>query len=324
MRVLVTGAGGFVGRGLLAFLASRGHCGLATGRSPPQSLPAGWEAAMRDEILSGTRSAGELDAVIHLEVMHHRVARAVRVKQDFRRVNVEGTQHWLAWAGEQGIDRFLFASSIKAVRPGDGPMAETSPPETIDPYGVSKAVAEQAVREWANAKGGRAAGIMRMAPVYGPGCTANIAAFARHVFAGRPCFIGRGDTRKSVVSRQNASAAFEHLIRHLRCGCEIFNVSDRVTPSVAEFASLVAEEAAAPVPRGLPLPVAKVAATLGDAWTALTGREAVLTSSRLRALVADSVFPADKLVATGFLHPQETRTGVGEWVRSLRAGEEAS
>lgn len=276
---------------------------------------------MRGEILSGARPAGGLDAVIHLEVMHHRVARGPRVRQEFMRVNAEGTQNWLTWAGERGIDRFLFASSIKAVRAGNGPTFETSPPETSDPYGLSKAAAERAVREWADAKGERAAAILRMAPVYGAGCTANIAAFARRACAGRPCFIGRGDARKSVVSRQNACAAFEHLIRHVQRGCEIFNVSDRVTLSVVEFASLVAAQAAAPAPRGLPLPVAMVAATLGDAWNALTGREAALTSPRLRALIADSVFPSDKLVASGFSHPQEPRDGVGEWVRGLRAGE---
>ena len=70
MNLLVTGAKGFVGQGLLTFLTSRGIGGLATGRSVPESLPERWRGATRSDVLQG-RSSQPADAIVHLEVKQH-------------------------------------------------------------------------------------------------------------------------------------------------------------------------------------------------------------------------------------------------------------
>jgi nucleoside-diphosphate-sugar epimerase len=51
--------------------------------------------------------------------------------------------------------------------------------------------------------------ILRPAPVYGPGNEANLPAFVRQILADKPCLIGGGETRKSIVSRTNLCAAIE-------------------------------------------------------------------------------------------------------------------
>lgn len=318
MKLLVTGARGFVGRGLLPYLAAQGSGGIATGREVPRDLPAGWQGLCRDDVLAGRTDVGPVEAVVHMEVRQHVPRPQAADEADFERINAGGTREWLAWAAAKRIDRFVFVSTIKAVGAGDQPHFESEPLAPDSPYGRTKAAAEAAVRGWAAEAPTRRAVILRPAPVYGPGNEANLAAFVRQVLAGRPCLIGRGDTRKSIVSRTNLAAAIAFASATAHLGCEVFNVSDRETLSLRELASLVATLADAPAPRSITGPLAALVAPLGDLVETCTGREFPLTTSRLRALRETSIFPCDKLVAAGFAHPQSTRDGIAEmlaWIR---------
>jgi UDP-glucose 4-epimerase len=276
-----------VGRGLLPLLAARGHTGIATGRTVPSDLPPGWIGAARDRVLGDAAEIPRPDGIIHLEVKQHVPRPSAADVAEFDRVNVGGTRAWLDWAGRHGVGRFVFASSIKAVAPSTQPQFEDAPLEPDTPYGLSKARAETLVSEWAAADASQAAVILRPAPVYGPGNEANLAAFVRQIRAGRPCLVGSGATRKAIVSRANLAAALEFALVQARPGVEVFNVSDRETPSLAELARLIA---------------------------ALAGRDMPLTSARLKAIEETSVFPCDKLVAAGFRHPQTTREGLAEMI----------
>jgi len=320
MNLIVTGASGFVGRGLLVRLAAAGHGGMATGREPPANLPSGWRAARRSDVLSGTMEADGIDAVIHLEVNHHVPRPTSAEVRAFHDVNVKGTQDWLDWAGRHGVRRFVFLSSIKAVPPGDGPehpadeavVDSGKPAEPDTHYGRSKAAAEAAVREWALADSGRSAVILRPAPVYGPGNEANLAAFVQQVIAGKPCLIGLCDAKKSVVSRTNLAAAIEFAITFPNSGCEVLNVSDRETYSLGQLADMIATLAGAPPPRRIPKALAGCVAIVGDVITAVTGKDFPLTSARMKQMLATSVFPCSKLTAAGFVHPQTTEQGLAE------------
>ena len=320
MNLIVTGASGFVGRGLLAWLSGRGHGGVATGREPPAHLPAGWRAAGRADMLSGAIEADGIDAVIHLEVKHHVTRPTPADIRGFHHVNVDGTQDWLDWASRHGVRHFVFISSIKAAPPGD--EAERIADETVEgggkpaepdtPYGQSKAAAEAAVRDWAMADSGRIAVILRPAPVYGPGNEANLAAFVQQVIAGKPCLIGLCDAQKSVVSRTNLAAAIEFALRVPNAGCEVFNVSDRETYSLGQLADMISALAGAPPPRRIPRALAGCVAFVGDAISAVTGKDFPLTTTRMTQMLATSVFPCSKLVTAGFVHPQTTQQGLAE------------
>jgi len=258
---------------------------------------------------------------VHLEVKQHVPRPTAADGREFAEVNVDGTRAWLDWAGRRGGSRFLLVSSIKAVAAGSGPNLEDAPPETVAAYGRSKAEAERAVCDWAAADPGRSAVILRPAPVYGPGNEANLAAFVRQILAGKPCLIGRGETRKSIVSLGNLCGAIEFAIERCRPGCQVFNVADRETPSLGELAGVIAELAGAAPPKRIPAWVAAAAAPIGDAIEAATGRDFPLTTARLRAIRETTIFPCDKLIAAGFVHPQTTREGIAEmvaWARERR------
>lgn len=316
-RVLVTGASGFLGRTLVSKLAKSGYSGVATGRQPPSNLPPGWQGVPRDDVLLFHRALGPIHAAIHLEVKHHVLRPDASEISEMQGVNVGGTRDWLNWASEHNITRFVLASSVKAAHSTTGRTLESATLEDVDAYGRTKAMAEQATHDWAVADPVRSAIILRVAPVYGPGTKANIASFARQVLRGRPCFVGRGTTLKSVVSLQNATAAFEWALRTDTAGCEVFNVVDPTTISVGELATLIASAAGAPRPRGLPKSVASLAAWAGDLYSFILRRPAPINSQRLRAVLETTDFPAEKLMEHGFVHPQTTKDGITELVTWL-------
>ncbi len=321
MQLIVTGASGFVGRALLPALTAAGHDGIATGREAPHPLPAGWFGKRRGDLLTELHTAGGIEAIVHLEVKQHVPLPRAKDIAEFETVNVEGTRVWLEWAEAHSIRRFIYVSSIKAVGAGDGIHRESDASLPDTPYGKSKATAEEIVRAWAKNGADRVATILRPAPVYGPGNEANLAAFARQIWRGRPCFVGDGRTRKSIVGLRNLVAAIEFAIDRDPAGCDVFNVSDLRILSVRELAEFIAELGNWPRPRGLPSLAAKAIAPIGDVIEWLTGRPFPLTTARLRALVEETVFPCDKLVAAGFRHPASLRDGLREmldWAISSR------
>ena len=95
MRILVTGSRGFVGKHLLATLATAGHTGIASGRIQPESLPDGWIGANRSDILVADCIDTQVDAIVHLEVKHHVARATLQDREEFRAVNVDGTRRWL-------------------------------------------------------------------------------------------------------------------------------------------------------------------------------------------------------------------------------------
>jgi GlcNAc-P-P-Und epimerase len=212
---------------------------------------------------------------------------------------------------------------------------------------ASKWQAEQLVREWAAEDLERSALILRPAVVYGPGNTANLFSMVDALARGRFCLVGRNDNIKSLVSLKNLCAAVVHLSPQMKPGVEVYNLVDEQSYSVRELASMMARllgvkwngssedggqrtegrgrwtedglrSSVFRLPRSLPLPVAKGIAWFGDAFTRLTGKSFPLTTSRLEALLETTHFSCEKLLATGFRHPQSTEEGIGEMVRWYR------
>jgi nucleoside-diphosphate-sugar epimerase len=254
---------------------------LVTG--PPDAMPAGFEAAVRHDVLDGHLQMEAIDSIVHLEVKHHVMNPDQRAVGEIDAVRVAGTRAWLDWASARNIPRFIFASSVKAVRVRSGPTLETAAPQTSDAYGRSKARAEDAVLGWAGADPQRGTVILRFAPVYGPGNTANLTDFARQALRGRRCFVGQGHTRKSVVSLRNTTASIAWGLQNSAAGCDVYNVSDRAAHSTGELATMIAPTGGAPRPRGVPMPLARLSALAGNLAGLVFGCPATLNSKRLAA-----------------------------------------
>jgi len=158
MRVLVTGATGFVGSHVAEALVAAGHEVVVSlrGRSNPRWL-AGLEVERRALDLALPDRASEALAGVEAIVHAGGITRATD-ETEFRRVNVEGTRSLLRAAVAAGVRRCLLISSLAARGP-DGRPAELSA------YGRSKLEAEQVATGFADTLEVAA---LRLAGVYGP------------------------------------------------------------------------------------------------------------------------------------------------------------
>jgi len=332
MNILVTGASGYIGSALIPELAEAGHSGVAVSRKPMSKLPPDWLWRNRAAVLEVSSQARVIpqavDAVIHLEVKQHVYDPTRSDLAEFEAVNVEGVKHWLDWCDSHRVSRFILFSSIKAVADSEECRDENADGEPATAYGMSKARGESLVRKWAQASHGRAALVLRLAVVYGPGNEANMFSLVEAIDRGRFFLIGRNDNVKSLVAMRNLLAAVTHLIERMQPGLQIYNITDRHSYSVCQLAVMIAKVLGRDgTLRTLPLPFAQALAFFGDAVVRITGIRFPLTRSRLKALLESTHFSCEKLIKTGFRHPQTTEQGLSEmikWYRNSKPGSERS
>ena len=231
-RILVTGAGGFIGRPLCDALVEKGYgvTGAVRTSKSEDSLQSGVDfKAVGDletfedwaQLLTG------VDAVIHLAARVHVMgADSARALDEYRSANVAVTKKLLQTAVSAGVRRFVFLSSVKALGEGSrAPYTETSAAEPIDPYGVSKREAEQAVKAVGNGTGIETV-ILRLPLVYGPGVRANFLRLMKMVAKGVWLPLSGVTNRRSMIFLENLVDVLQVCLHHEKAAGETFMVSD--------------------------------------------------------------------------------------------------
>jgi predicted dehydrogenase/nucleoside-diphosphate-sugar epimerase len=133
MKILVTGATGFIGRRLLSRPFASRHRIAALVRRPAPDLAARGVEVIEGAIDDPATLAGAVrgcDAIVHLAV-----AAGVADAATVRSVNLDATRRLLEAARAASVGRFIFTSTISATRP------------RLGPYGRTKLEAERVVRE---------------------------------------------------------------------------------------------------------------------------------------------------------------------------------
>lgn len=197
--ILITGATGFVGTALCTDLATRRIAFRPVSRTARSGfLTVGDIDAGTDwsEALAGS------DAIVHLAARVHVMdEKAADPLAAFRAANVEATLNLARQAAAAGARRFVFVSSIKvngeATAPGQ-PFTAADRPNPVDPYGISKWEAEQALFALGHETGMEIV-VIRPPLVYGPGVKANFASLMRLAKRGLPLPLGAVANRRSLV-----------------------------------------------------------------------------------------------------------------------------
>ncbi len=258
--ILVTGATGFVGSGVILRLAAEDVEILACVRSDTVSMPKGVRilpmaalTANTDwrQVLTGVKSLVHLAARVH--VMHDTENDPLKA---FRAVNVDGTLNLARQAAAAGVKRFVFLSSVKvngeSTQSGRA-FTEADVPNPQDAYGQSKCEAEQGLRQL-SAETGMGVVVIRPPLVYGPGVKANFAALMRAVQQGWPLPLGMVHNQRSLVALDNLVDFIVTCITHPKAINQTFLVSDGQDLSTSELVRALAQAAGVPV-RLLPVPV---------------------------------------------------------------------
>lgn len=271
MRLLVTGANGFVGTALCQHLLKRGVDVVGAVRTSSVRLPAGVISHVVGEIGGQTDWRTALvrcDSVVHLAGLTQvRRESAGRALDTFRAVNVAGTLELARQAAQTGVRRIVFVSSIKVNgerTPPDRPFAADDPPAPEDAYALSKLEAERILLDLAE-KTGMEVLIVRPPLVYGPGVKGNFAALVRAVRRRLPLPFAAVNNRRSLIALDNLVsflALCADAERSPAAANEVFLVADGEDVSTPELIRRLGRAYGAP-PRLVPVP---------PAWLALAAR----------------------------------------------------
>lgn len=240
LRILLTGATGFLGRALLQELLHRQHEVIAAVRQV--SPVADGVCSYRIADISGTTDW--IPALRGREVVVHAAARVHVMRSrhsdplmEFRKVNVEGTLRLARLAAEEGVRRFVFISSIKvngeSTEPGR-PFTADDQPGPTDPYAISKLEAEQGLMLLADATGMEVV-IIRPPLVYGPGVKGNFASMIKLVEKGFPLPFGNIRNKRSLVGIDNLVDLIIRCIDHPAAANRVFLAGDGEDLSTTEL-----------------------------------------------------------------------------------------
>ncbi len=259
MRVLVTGATGFVGLSANNAFSQVDISVCAAVRRPEDAgrLAAGQVVVAVGDLSATTdwRAALEgIDAVVHLAGRAHVLKEdAADPLAECRRINRDATLNLARQAAAAGVKRFIFVSTVKVNGEGrDALYTAIDAPDPHGPYAQSKWEAEQGLHEIA-AQTGLEVVILRPPLIYGPGVKANFLRLLQAVDRGIPLPLAAVCNRRSLLYVENfASALLACLTRPEAAGRTYF-VRDGEDVSSAELVRRLAHALGRPA-RLVPVP----------------------------------------------------------------------
>ncbi len=249
MKILVTGGAGFIGSHLVDAYLDGGHevvvlDNLSTGNLDNLKSEARF-------VEGDIRDADLIDRLFEIErfdlVNHHAAQLDVRASVDNPALdgeqNIIGSVNLLQAAVQNGVERFIFASSggtvygVQQVFPAD----ESHLTDPISPYGVSKLAVEKYLGYFAHQYGLRYA-VLRYTNVYGPrqnndGEAGVVAIFCTRMLNGKqPVINGSGEQTRDYVYVEDVAGANmlvrEYLEREKR---GVFNICTNTEVTVNEL-----------------------------------------------------------------------------------------
>jgi nucleoside-diphosphate-sugar epimerase len=295
VKVLVTGATGFIGRHLCSRLLAEGFSVRATHRrsAAPDDTRIDWRRLERmDDAELWQEPLAGVSAVVHLAALAHQVGVAgVGRWEEFARTNVTATAALARACARAHTGRLVFLSSIAASCSASTRAIDASLPAAPESdYGRSKLEAEQAIdRELRSSTVDWC--VLRPPLVYGPGNPGNMERLLKLLATGLPLPFGAIRNRRSFIYVHNLTDAILRVLNHrdtIRATFVVGDGSDFSTPA------LVAALAAA---TGRHARIFRVP----ESWLRLLGRGGDFAAKVLRRGVPIDSYSVSKLTESLFV-----------------------
>lgn len=286
--ILITGATGFIGTRVHTSVRKQGAATRLLARRPSQ-LPGTVHGSLADTHTLLSACEG-IDLVFHCAGYAHAFHSLFEasVKHHWQ-INFEGTRNLVAAAGQAGVGRFVFLSSVKAMaEPGDLCVDEDFPGQPDTAYGQSKRAAEEAVLE-AGTRYGMHVVNLRLTMVYGSGGQGNLERMGRLVKKG--CFPPLPETgnHRSLVHVDDVVAAMRLVADDDRANGQTYIIAGQEAPSGRQLYNAVRKALGRPASRWtVPEAILRAAARFGDSLEVACRRRMPLNSEALDRLLGSA------------------------------------
>ena len=212
MRILVTGATGFVGRAIVAELLMENlevFCMGSLSRAGTDELPNFLRADITNtESLERLESLPLIDVLIHTAGLAHQFGGASL--EEFWRINVEGTKNVCLLAERLGVKHFIHISSVsvygRGKQSGGGLLAEDVRCEPESVYAQSKFEAEKTAADICR-KNSILLTILRPATIIGENDPGNTWRLIEAIDNRKFIWIGKGENYKSLIYKTDVARA---------------------------------------------------------------------------------------------------------------------
>lgn len=158
-KVLVVGGAGYIGSHMVKALARAGHAvttfdNLSTGHRSAVRYGAFIHGDLQDrDSLARALGGGRFDLVMHFAASAY-VGESVTDPRKYYANNVVGALNLLHAMIDAGVKRLIFSSSCATYGvPHETPITESHPQTPINPYGRTKLIIEDALRDYGPAYG---------------------------------------------------------------------------------------------------------------------------------------------------------------------------
>jgi len=236
MRVLITGASGFIGLNLIRYLSRWGFDIIRASRDSSENSS---EKTLSYHDLD-SHGMKNCEAIVHLAGKAHDLNNDCD-KHEYYEANTELTKMVFDTYLASDAKVFIMISSVKAVTDQFiGELDETILPNPTTHYGKSKLLAEQYVLSNLASEGKRVY-ILRPCMIHGPGNKGNLNLLYKAVSKGIPWPLGAFSNQRSFCSIQNVCFIIKELLEREDVSSGIYNVSDDLPLSTNEVIKLIAK-----------------------------------------------------------------------------------
>ena len=228
MKILVTGASGFIGNELLKHLAFASV--IAVSRTPQKNFEnVEWKHFSLETLLKKGTFSGNYDVAIHLAGRAHILnENSDNPLAEFRKVNKNISLELVKQLVANGLKRFIFVSSIGVngvTTENESPFTENSIVKPHSPYAISKYEAEVELIKLAKKLSFELV-IVRPPLVYGKNAPGNFGKLVEIVKTQLPLPFGAINNKRSYVSVANLASFLEVCVTHPKAANETFLISD--------------------------------------------------------------------------------------------------
>lgn len=312
-RALVTGATGFIGRRLVDRLVADGWTVRALLHTPcPPESSGPWADSVVANLATGVVSRDatrDVEVVFHLAGKAHAIEAGGETDADYA-ANDIGTTALLETARAEGVESFVFVSSVKAT------TSDT-------PYGRTKRRAEEAVLAIRPGPGPRVC-VVRPVLVYGPGVKGNLDKMMRAIDRRRFPPLAETGNRRSMVHVLDLVEALVVCGTSEGADGRTYVITDGCTYSTRRLFVEMSNALGRRVPSwSVPVGMLRAAGKVGDLAVRLTGRRrAALDSTAVERLVESAEYDGAAIrTELGFRAVHDLRAALPEMVASYRAPE---